>query len=109
MFCSRDDRLELRDCSKDLLAFRMETGDMVWEDEDEDDPSASLVSSMTAGDVVTSLTSPNSFTVFSNSSCDHRRHSSHRAGLLSPLVPPKAVAVVNTFRASSRFPSNHSR
>lgn len=50
---SRADNLAVNAWSYNLLAFRMETGDRVWEAEDA--ASASCVSTRTAGDSVTSV------------------------------------------------------
>lgn len=107
-FWSRADKLAVIACSYDLLAFRMDTGERDWVDEEV--PSASLVSKHTAGDTVTSVSPPpRTHAPSSTSSWAHSRHSSQRVGLLSPLVPPIAVAVEKTLRASSRLPSSHSR
>lgn len=111
-FWSRADKLAVKACSYDLLALRMETGEMHWEDEEDDEklPSASLVSTQTAGDTVTSVRPPPwTPAPSSTSSWAHSRHSSQRVGLLSPLDPPIAVAVEKTLRASSKLPSIHSR
>lgn len=105
------DKLAVITCSYNFLAFRMETGEGVWEDEgDDDDPSANLVSTHTAGDALTSVRPPlGTCATSSTSSWAHNRHSSQRLGLLSPLAPPIIIAVEKTLRASSRLPSSHSR
>lgn len=109
MFWLRVNKFALIACSYDFLAFRMETGEMDCEDEEEV-PSASWVSTHTAGDMVTSVgPPPRTRSPSSTSSWAHSRHSSQRVGLLSPLVPPNAVAVEKTLRASSWLPSSHSR
>lgn len=105
---SRADNLAVKAWSYNLRAFRMETGDRVWEAEDA--ASASCVSTRRAGDVVTSVSPvPGARATSSTSSWAHSRHRSQRARFLNPLLPPNAMAVEKTFRASSRLPISHSR
>lgn len=105
---SRDDNLSVNACSYNFLAFRMDTGDSVWGGEDA--ASASCVSTPTAGDAVTSASpTPGARATSSTSSWAQSRHRSQRAKFLSPLLPPSAMAVEKTLRASSRLPISHSR
>lgn len=108
---SSADKQSVRARSYILLAFRMETVEGDWEDEEqsEEAPSASLVSTETAGEAVISVSPPPcTLALSSTSSCAHSRQSSHRLKLPRPLVSPIVVAVEKTLRASSWLPNIHS-